>query len=106
MPGVSPAGIGVSEKAWNKLTEEQQNVLREAGQHSTEATTALAVEFSQNKDASRNARQEKGIVITEGFSEADRAALLTALRETWRTMAKDAGSESEALVDRVLAVGN
>ena len=107
LPYVSaPAGIGLSAQTWSRLTEEQQHVLREAGKHATEATTTLAVEFSKNKDASRNARKEKGIVITEGFSEADRATLVAALRNTWRSMAEDAGPESVALVDRVLSVGH
>ncbi|KGJ03024.1 TRAP-type C4-dicarboxylate transport system, substrate-binding protein [Paracoccus halophilus] len=105
LPYISaPAAIGVSEKAWNQLTEAQQAALREAGQNATEETTRMAIEFSQDKAASRAEREAKGIVITEGFSEADRTALVETMQATWRAMAEDAGSETLQVVERVMEI--
>lgn len=102
----APSGIGVSANAWNALTEEQRGWLREAGRNFSETASEEAMAAFRNRDAARLERAEKGITITEGFSEADRETLIDAYRATWREMADDAGPDARAMVEQILAVGN
>ncbi|WP_319825971.1 TRAP transporter substrate-binding protein DctP [Thalassovita sp.] len=105
LPFISaPAGIGISQISWDKLSDEQRAIISEAGAYATVESTKQAIAFGQNKEQARADRSEKGIIITEGFSDADREAIVTSMRETWKVMAKEAGPDTVALVDRVLAV--
>ncbi|WP_432695256.1 TRAP transporter substrate-binding protein DctP [Marinobacterium sp. YM272] len=98
----APSALGISDKAWKKLTEEQQKIILEAAQNLQAKSHEKGMEFNNNRPVARGARTEKGIQITEGFSDADLATLTKAFRENWKTMAHEVGPESEEIVDYVL----
>lgn len=105
LPFISaPAGIGIGQKSWGNLSDEQKAIIKEAAAFTTTESTKQAIAFGQNKEQARADRVAKGIIITDGFPDADREAIVNGMRETWRAMAKDAGADTVALVERVLAV--
>ena len=64
MTGHNPtlSGVFINEASWNKLSEDDQKILEQAG---VEARQAVYESFSANEEAARAAIAEKGMVIIE-----------------------------------------
>lgn len=64
MTGHNPtlSGVFINEASWNKLSEDDQKILEQAG---VEARQAVYESFAANEEAARAAIAEKGMVIIE-----------------------------------------
>jgi TRAP-type C4-dicarboxylate transport system substrate-binding protein len=100
---MAPAAIGVSGKAWKKLDKKNQDAVLAAGDWLTKKSLKDAVMFGENKTKYRQARKDMGFVMTEGFSAADTATIVKALRDTWLEMCADVSPEALANANRIMA---
>jgi len=89
------SSIGVSKKAWDKLTEAQQKAVHDAGEWMWQETVN---KYNEDKIsvASNEFLKEKGMTFLKPFSEADRATLQKAAFGVWEELCQKAGDKAYA----------
>lgn len=95
-----PALFGVSDKTWNSLSAEQQQVLQLAGENLWQKTRDAAVDPEREAKA-RARRQELGVTMLENFSLQDVLLFQQAALDAWKAIAERAGKDGEQIYDRV-----
>lgn len=95
-----PWMLGVSERAWNSLAPEMQNVLSESGEAIWEKTKRLAVDPEREADA-RAQREKLGVTMLEPFPESDVDEFSKAADAAWKQMAEEAGPKGIEYYERV-----
>lgn len=97
-----PWMFGISDRAWNRLTPELQQVLVEAGEAMWAKTREAAVS-AEREDTARAERESLGITMLEPFSEADVQAFVASATEAWKAMAEAAGPKGMEYYERMTA---
>lgn len=95
-----PALFGVSNKTWNALSAEQQQVLQLAGENLWQKTRDAAVD-PEREEKARARRQELGVTMLENFSPQDVQQFQQAALEAWQAIAVRSGEDGELIYDRV-----
>lgn len=96
----SPWMFGVSDRTWNSLDEEQQQILTRAGEEVWEETRAQAVD-PEREAAAREEREAMGITVLPAFSDEDVQTFVDAAWEAWHEMASNAGEKGLRYYDTV-----
>ena len=96
----APWIFGISERALERLNDNQRQALEDAGQDVWAMTQELAVD-PEREDLARQERAELGITILEPFSDADVEAFVSAAWSTWQRMAENAGDDGIRYYDTV-----
>lgn len=96
----SPWIFGISERALDRLDDNQRQALEEAGQEIWELTRELAVD-PERETLAREERESLGITVLPAFSEADVDTFVTAAWGAWKAMAENAGDEGIRYYDTV-----
>ncbi|EOD79588.1 C4-dicarboxylate transport system C4-dicarboxylate-binding protein [Grimontia indica] len=89
-----PVALGVNKNIFNRLSDEQQAAVREAGQWISAKTLKKALNDVAAKTANREARAKGGIKQLPAFSKQDVEKFVTAANEVWFRMAKEGGEVS------------
>ncbi|MGM0560764.1 MAG: TRAP transporter substrate-binding protein [Pseudomonadota bacterium] len=95
-----PWMFGVNEEAWDSLSPELQEIVREEGERMWEKTRELAVDEERESEA-RAHREELGITMLEPFSDEDVTRFVEAANEAWAEMAQDAGDKGMEYYERM-----
>jgi len=93
--GSTPQMFAISDRAWQSLSPELQEIVLEAGQYVWNKTKESAVDEAREAKA-REERTALGITILEPFSEADRLTFRQTSREVWGEMVERTGDETAA----------
>lgn len=97
-----PWMFGISERAWSRLTPEQQKILQEEGEAMWQKTRDLAVD--PEREATARAEREKlGITVLEPFSAEDVKAFVEAANKRWKELAENAGEKGLDYYQRMQA---
>lgn len=88
----APWLFGISERAMERLNDNQRQALEEAGQEVWVTTRELAVNPERETQA-REERESLGITVLPPFSEADVDTFVTAAWGTWEAMAENSGED-------------
>ncbi|SDG33925.1 TRAP-type C4-dicarboxylate transport system, substrate-binding protein [Onishia taeanensis] len=96
----SPWMFGVSDRTWNSLDEQQQQILTRAGEEIWEETRAKAVD-PEREAAAREEREAMGITVLPAFSDEDVQTFVDAAWEAWHEMASNAGEKGLRYYDTV-----
>lgn len=96
----SPWMFGVSDRTWNSLDEQQQEVLTRAGEEIWQETRDQAVDPEREAEA-RKEREAMGITMLPAFSDEDVQTFVDAAWEAWHEMASKAGDEGIRYYDTV-----
>ncbi|ESR22526.1 TRAP transporter substrate-binding protein DctP [Lutibaculum baratangense] len=95
-----PWMFGISERSWNNLSPEEQEILTTAGEAMWEKTKSLAVD-PEREAAARAEREELGIEMLEPFSDADVEAFVESAKAEWKKMAEEAGPKGVEYYERM-----
>lgn len=95
-----PWMFGISERAWEKLSPEQQAILQEEGEAMWQKTRDLAVDPDREAKA-RAEREELGITVLDPFSAEDVATFVDAANNRWKEMAENAGEKGVEYYQRM-----
>ncbi|MFC4351555.1 TRAP transporter substrate-binding protein [Fodinicurvata halophila] len=95
-----PWMFGVNDEAWDSLSPELQEIVREEGERMWEKTRERAVDEEREREA-RKDREELGITMLEPFSDEDVAKFVEAANEAWAEMAEDAGPKGVEYYERM-----
>ncbi|WP_328717074.1 TRAP transporter substrate-binding protein [Halomonas elongata] len=96
----SPWMFGVSDRTWNSLDEQQQEILTRAGEEIWKETRDQAVDPEREAEA-RKEREAMGITMLPAFSDEDVQTFVDAAWEAWHEMASKAGDEGIRYYDTV-----
>lgn len=96
----SPWMFGVSDRTWNSLDEQQQEILTRAGEEIWQETRDQAVDPEREAEA-RKEREAMGITMLPAFSDEDVQTFVDAAWEAWHEMASKAGDEGIRYYDTV-----
>ncbi|CBV41427.1 TRAP transporter substrate-binding protein [Halomonas elongata] len=96
----SPWMFGVSDRTWNSLDEQQQEILTRAGEEIWKETRDQAVDPEREAEA-RKEREAMGITMLPAFSDEDVQTFVDAAWEAWYEMASKAGDEGIRYYDTV-----
>ncbi|WP_237022348.1 TRAP transporter substrate-binding protein [Halomonas sp. HG01] len=96
----SPWMFGVSDRTWNSLDEQQQQILVRAGEEIWQETRDQAVDPEREAEA-REEREAMGITVLPEFSDEDVQTFVDAAWEAWHEMASEAGDEGIRYYDTV-----
>ncbi|MFM9269810.1 TRAP transporter substrate-binding protein [Halomonas elongata] len=96
----SPWMFGVSDRTWNSLDEQQQEILTRAGEEIWQETRDQAVD-PEREAAARKEREAMGITMLPAFSDEDVQTFVDAAWEAWHEMASKAGDEGIRYYDTV-----
>ncbi|MES3676498.1 TRAP transporter substrate-binding protein [Halomonas elongata] len=96
----SPWMFGVSDRTWNSLDEQQQEILTRAGEEIWQETRDQAVDPEREAEA-RKEREAMGITMLPAFSDEDVQTFVEAAWEAWHEMASKAGDEGIRYYDTV-----
>ncbi|MDT8894657.1 TRAP transporter substrate-binding protein [Halomonas sp. I1] len=96
----SPWMFGVSDRTWNSLDEQQQQILTRAGEEIWQETRDKAVDPEREAEA-REEREAMGITMLPAFSDEDVQTFVDAAWEAWHEMASKAGDEGIRYYDTV-----
>ncbi|MBB3139224.1 TRAP transporter substrate-binding protein [Halomonas organivorans] len=96
----SPWMFGVSDRTWNSLDEQQQEILTRAGEQIWQETRDKAVDPEREAEA-REEREAMGITVLPAFSDEDVQTFVDAAWEAWHEMASEAGDEGIRYYDTV-----
>ncbi|UYG07061.1 TRAP transporter substrate-binding protein [Halomonas sp. M4R1S46] len=88
----SPWMFGVSDRTWNSLDEQQQQILTRAGEEIWQETRDKAVDPEREAEA-REEREAMGITVLSAFSDEDVQTFVDAAWEAWHEMASEAGDD-------------
>ncbi|WP_168011980.1 TRAP transporter substrate-binding protein [Halomonas salinarum] len=88
----SPWMFGVSDRTWESLDEQQQQVLTRAGNEIWQETRDRAVDPEREAKA-REERKAMGITMLPAFSDEDVQTFVDAAWEAWHEMASKAGDD-------------
>ncbi|MDN3524613.1 TRAP transporter substrate-binding protein [Halomonas sabkhae] len=88
----SPWMFGVSDKTWNSLDKQQQEVLTRAGEEIWKETRDQAVDPEREAEA-REERKSMGISVLPAFPDDDVQTFVDAAWKAWHEMASEAGDE-------------
>lgn len=94
-----PIGIIVSNKAWDSLSADEQKALQDTVTEMEKTTAELYLNGKWENE------QEAAIKINilDAFPDADQDKFTQVARETWRTLATEAGDQAKANYEKVLA---
>jgi TRAP-type C4-dicarboxylate transport system substrate-binding protein len=95
-----PWMFGVSQKAWAGLSDEQRDILREAGEEIWQETREAAVDPEREAKA-RAEREELGVTMLEPFSDEDVSKFVAASKKAWRELAEKAGPKGIEYYERM-----
>ena len=95
-----PWMFGISERAWSRLTPEQQEIVLEEGEATWEGSRDLSVDAQREADA-RARREELGITMLAPFSEEDVKRFVEAAHARWKQMAEAAGDDGLDYYERM-----
>ncbi|OBX37787.1 lactate-binding periplasmic protein precursor [Halomonas elongata] len=96
----SPWMFGVSDRTWNSLDEQQQEILTRAGEEIWQETRDQAVDPEREAEA-RKEREAMGVTMLPAFSDEDVQTFVEAAWEAWHEMASKAGDEGIRYYDTV-----
>lgn len=85
-----PWMFGISDKAWSRLPQDLQAILKEAGEAMWEKTRVAAVDPAREQAAIEE-RKALGITMLEPFSEADVSRFVASSEKAWAALAESAG---------------
>ncbi len=98
-----PYVLGANQKAWDSLTEEEQQAVSTAAANVWERTNQY--DAAEEKEADARAKlAEQGVEFLDDFSDEDRSAFLEAASATWAELAEEAGGNAMAHRQRILDV--
>ena len=98
-----PYVLGVSEGAWDDLSDAERDAVTTAASRVWDRTT----EYSGAEELETTARAklaEQGLEFLDDFSEEDRSAFLAAASETWAALAEEAGGKAPEYRERILGI--
>ncbi len=96
-----PWMFGVSQRAWNRLTPELQQILKEEAEVTWANTRDLAVDAAREAEARTHRAEKLGITMLDPFSKEDLQQFVDAANERWREMAETAGPKGVEYYERM-----
>ncbi len=96
-----PYILGMSQNKWDKLPEDHQQALLEAGDAIWERTNSYDDDH-QKELAARAKMEESGVKWLADFPEKDRQEFNAAITDVWGELAKEAGGKAPMYRERVL----
>ena len=98
-----PYVLGVSEGAWQSLSDAERGAVSEAAARVWARTNSYDA-AEENELAARARLAEQGVEFLDDFSDEDRAAFLGAASETWAELAEAAGGRAPEYRQRILDI--